>query len=417
MMSVQSGQKALFSRTSSPPMSMSFGIGEPSASFNSSAQHPPQHPNPVAPVAAKAVRQSAAPRPSQAWSILCRHARDDILPIHLQQLCSDKDRVSSLVSVHSSTCDKDNKKRIVIVDISRQRMTLDTMNHLLRLAVSRDLKGYIRRFSWGQNNPENPITKEQIQKNKGSNKNRNMNSADQDSPLSFNPDGAQSMHMALRAPRQENTMAMFTADGTNALPAIHDEWARIELLANTIRAAKMRGVSGQPLRDVVVVGRGVSVLGLKFVYSALLQNQEAIEASRKGIIEEFIAASWTKRAAAAAISNNLETCRRMRFVACADPSLVQKAVEGLNPSSTIIITVALRENEDTDFATRYMAGWLCRELKGYKKEHIVSHHMFLVTGDQMLKQLKPESTFLIPDHSRCEAFGSFTAATLLVSPY
>lgn len=389
-------------------------------------------------------RVSATPKPSQAWSILTRHARDEILPIHLQQLCSDKDRVSSLVSVHSSTY-KDTK-RMILLDISRQRMNLDTINHLLRLAFSLDLRGYIRRFSWGHNNPENPITKEQIQNTsllKGNNNNnRNIGRIRNNSFLSsqqqqqqqnksvasnnahetsspwgaknFNPDGSQSMHMALRAPRDDPSMAMFTADATNALEAIHEEWSRIELLANTIRAGKLRGVSGQPLRDVVVVGRGVSVLGLKFVYNALRQNKEAIQASRKGVIDEYMSTSWTKRAATAITNNITEACRRMRFVSCADPTLVQQAVDDLNPSTTIIISVALRENEDTEFATRYMYSWLSRDLKGYKREHITSHHMFLVTGDELLKQVKPESTFLIPDHSRCEAFGTFTAAALLV---
>jgi glucose-6-phosphate isomerase len=392
-------------------------------------------------------RVSATPKPSQSWSILTRHARDEILPIHLQQLCSDKDRVSSLVSVHSSTYR--DVKRMILLDISRQRMNLDTINHLLRLAASLDLRGYIRRFSWGHNNPENPITREQIQNTtmlmKGATVNSNWNSRyigrvrtnsfQQQSatssnnnnnlhePSSFwggavatplNPDGSHSMHMSLRAPRDDPTMAMFTADATNALEAIHEEWSRIELLTNTIRAGKLRGVSGQPLRDVVVVGRGVSVLGLKFVYNALRQNSEAIQASRKGVLDESMSTSWTKRAATAITSNISEACRRMRFVSCADPTLVQQAIEDLNPQSTIIVSVALRENEDTEVATRYLYGWLSRGLKGYKREHITSHHMFLVTGDELLKQVKPESTFLIPNHSRCEAFGTFTAATLLV---
>jgi glucose-6-phosphate isomerase len=327
-------------------------------------------------------------------------------------LCSDKDRVSSLVSVHSSTYFKDNTKRMILLDISRQRMTNDTINHLLRLAVSLDLRGYIRRFSWGHNHPENPITKEQIQNSlgKGSNKgrsnnrsnpsfnnnnnsnniNNNTESTTTTTTTQINPDGAQSMHMALRAPRDDPTMAMFTNDAVNALQAIHEEWSRVELLANTIRAGKLRGVSGQPLRDVVVVGRGVSVLGLQFVYNALRQNEEAILASRKGVVDESSSATlWTKRAVAPALSSNsIEACRRMRFVACADPTLVQRAIEDLNPSSTLIISVALRENEDTEFATRYMYAWLCRELKGYKREHVVSHHMFLVTGDELLKQVK-----------------------------
>jgi hypothetical protein len=71
---------------------------------------------------------------SQAWAILARHARDEIQSLRLQELCQDNDRVSSLVTVRSSGADYDNS---LIVDFSRQRMTLETLNHLLHLAHAR----------------------------------------------------------------------------------------------------------------------------------------------------------------------------------------------------------------------------------------------------------------------------------------
>jgi adenylate kinase family enzyme len=37
--------------------------------------------------------------PSQAWAILNRHLRDEIAPLRLRELCTDNDRVSSLVAV------------------------------------------------------------------------------------------------------------------------------------------------------------------------------------------------------------------------------------------------------------------------------------------------------------------------------
>ena len=89
---------------------------------------------------------------SQIWALLTRHAQEDIANLRLQELCRDNDRVSSLVSVHNGAPD-----RMLLVDLSRQRMTLDTLNHLLRLAVARGIKQYIRRLAWGQNDPDNPI--------------------------------------------------------------------------------------------------------------------------------------------------------------------------------------------------------------------------------------------------------------------
>ena len=97
--------------------------------------------------------------PSQAWSILSRHARDDITPLRLKDLCSDNDRTTSLVAVHSlnsnarsrimESCSNSSMNgsrndgnadlginslpnRILIADVSRQRITLETLNYLLR---------------------------------------------------------------------------------------------------------------------------------------------------------------------------------------------------------------------------------------------------------------------------------------------
>jgi len=89
----------------------------------------------------------AAASPSQAWAILLRHAKEEIGPLRLQELCSDNDRVSSLVMVHTSN--HGNLNRILLADLSRQRMTLETLNHLLRLASARDLKGFVKQLSWG----------------------------------------------------------------------------------------------------------------------------------------------------------------------------------------------------------------------------------------------------------------------------
>jgi hypothetical protein len=102
----------------------------------------------------------------QAWAILHRHARDDIFHLRLQELCRDNDRVSSLVSVYNSESnhgagtgngERKSNHRMIMVDLSRQRMTLETLNHLLRLASARNVKRFIRQLSWGQNDPDNPI--------------------------------------------------------------------------------------------------------------------------------------------------------------------------------------------------------------------------------------------------------------------
>ncbi len=122
--------------------------------------------------------------PSQAWSILNRHARDDIAPLRLKDLCTDNDRTTSLVTVHSinpnararilessskSGGGGDTSKtafattalsnhRILIADLSRQRMTLETLNYLFRLATAVDLRGFILTLAWGQNDRMDPVS-------------------------------------------------------------------------------------------------------------------------------------------------------------------------------------------------------------------------------------------------------------------
>ena len=46
---------------------------------------------------------------------------------------------------------------------------------------------------------------------------------------------------------------------------------------------------------------------------------------------------------------------------------------------------------------------------------VLKKHMLLVIGNELLKKSKPNAFFL-PRHSRCEAFSTFSAAGLLVSP-
>lgn len=52
--------------------------------------------------------------------------------------------------------------RILLADLSRQRMTLDTVNHLLRLASARDVRGLARTMAWGQNDRSDPVLPSRI---------------------------------------------------------------------------------------------------------------------------------------------------------------------------------------------------------------------------------------------------------------
>jgi glucose-6-phosphate isomerase len=371
---------------------------------------------------------------SQAWAILKRHARDEISPLRLQELCRDNDRVSSLVSVHNGAPD-----RMLLVDLSRQRMTLETLNHLLRLAASRNIRNYIARLAWGQNDPGNPVVPARIiniRKNhrvggggggggggpRNNNNNKyNSRSFDDATPMRrkrSTPEQQQpdhpsipSFHLSLRVPSKQGH-EMLDAEGKNALSDIHMEWDRIRLISDSLRRGQLPGVTGSMIRDVVVVGRGVPVMALRFVYLALCKDQAANLGRRSGIPGGQ---------------------RRIKFLTSVDPVRSAAVVADLDPACTLVISIVLSSSssssssgggkeETFSMATQTMKTWLLQSLGGGQQqggrrhEAVLSKHMMLVTGNErMAAAHKPESVFLIPEHSRSEPFCTFTAATLLVS--
>jgi glucose-6-phosphate isomerase len=108
--------------------------------------------------------------------------------------------------------------------------------------------------------------------------------------------------------------------------------------------------------------------------------------------------------------------RRIKFLTSVDPVRAAAVVADSDPASTLVITIALAGEEETDKATKNVLNWLLTSLRGHgrRTEVILSKHMMLVTGNEELAaKYKPESVLLIPRHSRCEPFTTFTAASLL----
>ena len=368
---------------------------------------------------------------SQAWAILARHARDEISPLRLQELCRDNDRVSSLVAVYNTTTsvasttnanntERHDEDRILIADLSRQRMTLDTVNHLLKLASSKGLRQFIRQLAWGQNNPNQPILPKEKQREHSAQQVLNQ-------PQLFSADGdaskqqlyqQQSMHMALRVPAGQS-YEMLAADGTNVLTAIHQDWQRWKELANSIRVGQVRGVSGSMIHNVIVVGQGLPLAALQFLDQALRRDERAVLASRAGLGDTNPATRMLRRnlTGLTALGQQPDQ-RRLHFLTRVDPVAAASVVSDLEPGSTLVISIALNGNEETGLATKILKSWLLQALMGPNKrpDHILAKHMMLVTGNDRIASVinKPESVFLVPEHSRCEGFSSFSAATILV---
>ena len=478
----------------------------------------------------------------QCLAILSRHARDEVGPLRLQELCTDTERVNSLVEVHNrspgaverydrssahlhrlhqqsqggssdgaagantsstgasttsagtpakrhrsatavqagespfypsagSIDTSDHGNRLLLVDLSRQRMTVDTVNHLLRLARARDVRGFTRTLAWGWNDRSDPVVplrsrrggagagaggskpddlRREDSTTGGAGTSRHARFAEDvkdgggrggmDTNIhgiastsfadqSRGGGGASSamrtspsMHIALRAPAGAG-MEMYLPDGTNALDGIHETWDRIVRLSDSIRRGKLRGASGKVLRDVVVVGRGVPVAALRFLYDALRRDADASLAAREGLTSEHsstikaVAADGASRLTGRSSTSHKESySRRLRFVPSVDPAAAVEAISDLKPGSTYVITiVGGRGDEETLQASQTLTRWLLAGLGSNRKEdQILDRHMLLVTGDDRLaRTTKPECTFLMPEYARCEAFTTFTAAGLV----
>ena len=277
----------------------------------------------------------------QAWAILERHARKEISSLRLQELCTDNQRVSSLVAVHTSQyyepTDQMGDMRqqvlmphVLIADISRQKITLETLQHLYRLAKAREIRQFIDVVSFGKI---------------GAARFRSIHT----------PDTAYPMYLALRAPINED-MVMIGPDGSNVLDSVHKEWQRIEAVATGIRTGKVKGVSGEQVRDVIVVGRGVTVMALRFFYDALRRDKLAGAARITG--------------STLGVSNRALSPRRLRFVSSIDPTEAEAAAADLNPACTMIISIVLSDDSEMSLATKTMKTWLLNGLKKYQKQTI-----------------------------------------------
>ena len=113
-------------------------------------------------------------------------------------------------------------------------------------------------------------------------------------------------HIALRAPRA----GACEVDGVDVAPAVHAVLDAIAAFSRKVRDGEHLGATGKPLTDVVSIGIGGSYLGPEFVYEALRHDAAG-------------------KAAAAG--------RRLRFLANVDPVDLARALEGLDPETTLVI--------------------------------------------------------------------------------
>lgn len=264
-----------------------------------------------------------------------------------------------------------------------------------------------------------------------------------------------SMHLALRAPRgleMYNPYDVITSNDNgeqtmqkNVLDEIHELWDRIETLTDSFRLGKLRvgGPSGKQFADVLVVcatsgGRGAVVpSSLGFIYEALknigtaavmhsatdvVKNVESMASTLQSMMEKtpFKKSNVVSNFVSPSKSSRLTNRRKLNILTSSNLRELNEVLGDLSPATTIVVTLALEDatSSDTDDQRmeldRIVREWILpgTTFDNNKKE---CQNMFLVTSSSntCFRSYPRDNIFLVPRHSSCEAFSTFSAAGLL----
>ena len=196
--------------------------------------------------------------------MLRRHADTDIRSLRLAELRNhdNPEEVSaSFVAAHSPAA---RAGKAIILDWSRQRMTPETIHHLLRLSAAGRIRDRVRDLAWGRLAPgagdrrsteghggdflSSPTVSFAHGLSDGDGgapgqQQQRHHHANHDGPDKDDSGegGGGSMHLALRAPANRGLTMRDPCSGggrakrTNALDEVHGERRRVESLARSLR--------------------------------------------------------------------------------------------------------------------------------------------------------------------------------------
>lgn len=201
----------------------------------------------------------------------------------------------------------------VLLDFSRQNATEGTVKLLLELAKEAKLADKLKAMAKGEK----------------------INTTENRSVL----------HIALRA----DAKSKIVIDGVDQVAEVHKVLKQIKGFSDKVRSGKWKGATGKKLTDVVAIGIGGSYLGPEFVYEALKTDPVAAKAA-KG--------------------------RRLRFLANVDPIDVSRALDGLEPATTLVVVISKTfTTAETMLNAKTLRAWLVKKL-GQKA---VAKHMVAVS--------------------------------------
>lgn len=234
------------------------------------------------------------------------------------------------------------------------------------------------------------------------------------------------MHLTLRMP-----VGCFVPTNANSnknvLDSIHSQWKRVQSLSNEIRDGSIRSTT--PIVDVLVIGGSVVSSALEFIYNALLHDKSTdVNASlvtpsnietnsgkmnnMESIIQTIVKTPFKNKDGQSSTGGTFRK-RKLHILNSVDPSAFMEATSYLSSSATCVITLNIDEEteEECQAMTMMARNWL---VAGNTAEaaDIVKKQMYLVTT-KANKKTSRDNTFLVPNHSSCESFASFSAAGLL----
>ncbi len=205
----------------------------------------------------------------------------------------------------------------IFLDFSRQNATSETVRLLLDLANAAGVPDKLRAMAAG----------ERINRSEGR-------------PV---------LHVALRADPGERIMV----DGVDVVAEVHAVLKRIDAFATAVRSGKRKGATGRKLTDVVAIGIGGSYLGPEFVHEALRTDPACAKAAAG---------------------------RRLRFLANVDPIDVARALEGLDPATTLVVVISKTfTTAETMLNAKTVRAWLLKGLAKAKPAAVVAQHMVAVS--------------------------------------
>ncbi len=156
------------------------------------------------------------------WKALNTHYAD-MKDTHLRDLFSDSGRAAQFTL----------QAEDLLLDYSKNRITSETRDLLVKLAESADLKKWIEAMFTGEkiNATENRAV----------------------------------LHIALRAPKD----TVIEVDGENVVPGIHAVLDQMAAFSERVRSGDWKGHTGKPIKNIVNIGIGGSDLGPVMAYESL----------------------------------------------------------------------------------------------------------------------------------------------------